>query len=65
MVITFNGQPVEDSGYCEDKLGASMRRIPRGSLKASPPNRRDLGASKARHNAQDRKVWSDGKWDLR
>ena len=64
MVITFNGKPVEQSGFVEDTLGRSVTRI-KGKCWGSPANRRDVGASKARHNARDNKVWSDGKWDLR
>ena len=63
-MITFNGQPVVNSGYCDSDLYGSVQKV-KVKCWASPARSRDLGASKARQNRDDDKVWSDGKWDLR
>ena len=61
MVITFNNQPLEETGWVEDSLGRSVVRTPR-SVRASAPRFRDLGASRANHNPDDGKVARDGRW---
>jgi hypothetical protein len=59
--ITVNGVPLEKSGYADDYLGRSVVRVPRsgGGWRGS-----DGGKSRARHNRDDDKVWSDRGWDL-
>ena len=64
-MITVNGSVEAYQNIVEastgDSLGRSVIRVPRSSgFRGS-----DGGASKARHNRDDDKVWSDGKWDLR
>jgi len=61
--VTFNGEPLEKTRYgVDDSLGRSVVRAPR-SVRASSDRRRDLGASRARHNRDDDKVWMDRRWD--
>lgn len=61
--VTVNGRPWHESGYgVEDSLGRSAVRPPR-SVRASASRYRDLGASKAKHNRDDDKVWNDWRWN--
>jgi hypothetical protein len=62
VVITVNGQPLEETGWVEDSLGRSVVRVPR-SVRASSDRRRDLGASRANHNRDDDRVAGDGRWN--
>lgn len=57
--VTFNGEPLEKTRYgTDDSLGRSVIRAPRSvRMRGS-----DGGASKARHNRDDERVWSDRRW---
>lgn len=57
--VTFNGEPLEKTKYAaDDYLGRSAIRAPRSvRLRGS-----DGGASKARHNRDDERIWSDRRW---